>query len=51
MLTAAGRNLYEKVNAEAADVRAELLFDIDPTNLLIATELLELLQCKIDAKQ
>src|SRR6202140_215944 len=41
VLTQAGNLLYEKVRAEAAAFRKELLADIDPKALLVATDLLE----------
>jgi MarR family transcriptional regulator, transcriptional regulator for hemolysin len=44
VLTAAGLNVYEKVKAEAAALRKELLADMDEKKVLIATELLEGLQ-------
>jgi MarR family transcriptional regulator for hemolysin len=44
MLTEAGHELYGKVRAEADLFRNELLADVDPKQLLIATELLEHLQ-------
>ena len=50
VLTEAGSALYEKVRAEAVQLRRELLADLDPKKLLIATELLERLQEKIDTK-
>lgn len=50
VLTRAGLDLYEKVKNEAAALRRELLADVDPKKLLAATELLELLQAKIDAQ-
>ncbi len=49
VLTEAGKLLYGKVRAEAAAFRKELLVDIDPKKLLVATELLEGLQGTIDA--
>jgi MarR family transcriptional regulator for hemolysin len=48
VLTQAGNLLYDKVRAEAAAFRKELLADIDPKQLLAATELLEGLQGIID---
>ena len=48
VLTAAGSKLYEKVKAEAAALRKELLAGTDQRKLLIATELLEGLQGIID---
>jgi len=47
-LTPAGNLLYDKVRAEAAAFRKELLAGIDPKKLLAATELLEGLQGIID---
>lgn len=44
VLTSAGTQLYGKVKAEATVFREELLGDIDPEKLLVATELLEHLQ-------
>jgi MarR family transcriptional regulator for hemolysin len=44
VLTEAGSLLYGKVLAEAAAFRKELLADLDPKKLLIATEFLEGLQ-------
>jgi MarR family transcriptional regulator for hemolysin len=51
VLTQAGLELYDKVKTEAAALRKELLADLDPKKLLVATELLEHLQEKIDAGQ
>jgi MarR family transcriptional regulator for hemolysin len=51
VLTQAGLELYGKVKTEAAALRKELLADLDPKKLLLATELLERLQEKIDAHQ
>jgi MarR family transcriptional regulator for hemolysin len=48
VLTPAGNLLYDKVRAEAAAFRKELLANMDPKKLLIATELLEVLQGIID---
>ena len=48
MLTPAGNVLYDKVHTEAAAFRKELLANIDPTKLLVATELLEGLQGIVD---
>jgi MarR family transcriptional regulator for hemolysin len=48
VLTADGGLLYDKVRAEAAAFRKELLAGIDPKKLLAATELLEGLQDIID---
>src|ERR1700723_156472 len=44
ILTPAGMKVYEKVKAEAASLRKELLANTDQKKLLIATELLEGLQ-------
>lgn len=44
VLTEAGRQLFGKVKAEATVFRKELLADIDPQKLRVATELLEHLQ-------
>jgi MarR family transcriptional regulator for hemolysin len=51
VLTEAGTLLYGKVLAEAAAFRKELLVDLDPKKLLVATELLESLQGAIDTLQ
>jgi MarR family transcriptional regulator, transcriptional regulator for hemolysin len=48
VLTKAGNVLYEKVRAEAAAFRKELLASVDPKKLLGATKLLEGLQGIID---
>ena len=48
VLTPAGMQIYEKVKAEAAALRNDLLAQIDQKKLLIATELLEGLQGIID---
>ena len=48
VLTPAGNLLYDKVLAEAAGFRKELLANMDPKKLLVATELLESLQGIID---
>jgi MarR family transcriptional regulator for hemolysin len=48
VLTQAGNLLYDKVLAEAAGFRKELLANMDPKKLLVATELLESLQGIID---
>jgi MarR family transcriptional regulator, transcriptional regulator for hemolysin len=50
VLTPAGAQIYEKVRAEAAALRRELLANTDPKKLLAATELLEGLQGIIDAR-
>jgi MarR family transcriptional regulator, transcriptional regulator for hemolysin len=44
VLTEAGNLLYAKVRAEAVAFRRELLTNIDPKKLLVATELLQKLQ-------
>jgi MarR family transcriptional regulator for hemolysin len=49
VLTPAGNLLYDKVRAEAAAFRKELLANIDPKALLIATDLLERLEGIIDS--
>ncbi|HEV7612940.1 MAG TPA: MarR family transcriptional regulator [Steroidobacteraceae bacterium] len=49
VLTQAGNALYGKVRAEAAAFRKQLLADVDPKKLLVATELLEDLQGIIDS--
>ena len=48
ILTPSGTELYEKLKREAAALRQELLADIDPTELLGATELLERLHRRVD---
>lgn len=50
VLTAAGDLLYDRVRTEATAFRKELLADLDPKKLLVATELLEGLQGIIDAQ-
>jgi len=50
VLTTAGLQIYEKVRAEAAALRRQLLANTDPKKLLAATELLEGLQGIIDAQ-
>ncbi|MGO9932975.1 MAG: MarR family winged helix-turn-helix transcriptional regulator [Steroidobacteraceae bacterium] len=50
VLTAAGLEIYDKVKAEAARLRHELLAHIEAKKLLAATELLEALQEIVDAK-
>jgi MarR family transcriptional regulator for hemolysin len=50
VLTPAGVEIYEKVKAEAAALRQELLANIEPQKLLAATEILEALQGIIEAK-
>jgi MarR family transcriptional regulator for hemolysin len=49
VLTQAGNLLYDKVRAEAAAFRKELLASIDPKALLAATDLLERLEGIIDS--
>ena len=49
VLTPAGNLLYDKVRAEAAAFCTELLANMDPKALLVATELLEGLQGTIDS--
>lgn len=49
VLTEAGNLLYDKVRAEAAAFRKELLANMDPKKLLVATEFLEGLQGIIDS--
>src|SRR5665213_2702295 len=44
LLTEAGNQLYDKVKTQAAMLRGELLANVDPKRLLVATELLEALQ-------
>jgi len=50
VLTAAGLAIYERVKAEAAALRRELLANTDPKKLLAATELLEAVQEIIDTQ-
>ena len=49
VLTQAGNVLYDKVRTEAAAFRKQLLADVDPKKLLVATELLENLQGTLDS--
>ena len=49
VLTQAGNLLYDKLRTEAAAFRTELLANMDPKALLIATEFLEGLQGIIDS--
>jgi MarR family transcriptional regulator for hemolysin len=49
VLTQAGNLLYDKVRAEAAAFRKELLANVDPKALLVATELLEGLEGIVDS--
>jgi MarR family transcriptional regulator for hemolysin len=51
VLTPAGLKVYEKVRAEAAALRKELLANTDPKKLLLATELLEALQGIIETRE
>jgi MarR family transcriptional regulator for hemolysin len=48
VITEAGRIVYGKVKTEAAAFRKELLSDIEPNRLGVATELLEALQRMIE---
>ena len=50
VLTPAGSKIYERVRSEATALRKELLANVDPKRLLIATELLESLQGIIEEK-
>ena len=50
VLTPAGLRIYDKVKAEAAALRKELLANCDPKRLLVATEILEALQGIIEAQ-
>jgi MarR family transcriptional regulator, transcriptional regulator for hemolysin len=49
VLTQAGNLLYDKVRAEAAAFRKELLANMEPKALLVATEILEALEGIISA--
>jgi MarR family transcriptional regulator, transcriptional regulator for hemolysin len=49
VLTEAGHRLYDAVKSEATAVRKELLAQVDPKDLAIATAVLESLQGVIDA--
>ena len=49
VLTPAGNLLYDKVRAEAAAFRKQLLANIDPKAVLAATDLLERLEGIIDS--
>ena len=49
VLTQAGNLLFAKVHAEAGAFRVQLLANVDPKKLTVATELLEGLQDIIDA--
>jgi MarR family transcriptional regulator, transcriptional regulator for hemolysin len=50
VLTAAGTAMYDRVRTEATAFRRELLANVEPKKLLLATELLEGLQGIIDAQ-
>ncbi len=50
VLTPAGTALYDKVKAAASEFRNDLLANVDPKKLLVATELLEGLQGIIDKR-
>ena len=50
-LTDNGHAIFAKVKQRADQVRAELLSDLDPAALLIATTLLEQLQARIEDAQ
>ena len=47
-VTPAGMDLFQQVKKEANGVRKELLSGVDPAALLVATELLEALNARID---
>jgi MarR family transcriptional regulator for hemolysin len=49
VLTEAGHRLYDTVKSEATAVRKELLAQVDPSDLLTATAVLESLQRVIDS--
>jgi MarR family transcriptional regulator for hemolysin len=49
VLTEAGHRLYDAVKSEATAVRKDLLAQVDPKDLAIATAVLESLQGVIDA--
>lgn len=49
VLTEAGQGLYEVVKNEATTLRKELLAHVDPSDLAIATAVLERLQREIDS--
>ena len=49
VITEAGQRLYDAVKAQATAVRKDLLTNIDPARLAVATEVLEALQVMIDA--
>jgi MarR family transcriptional regulator, transcriptional regulator for hemolysin len=49
VLTEAGSRLHDTVKAEAAAVRKELLANVDPKKLAVATEVLEALQGLIES--
>ena len=48
VLTDAGNQLYDAVKAEASSLRKELLANLDPKKLAVATELLELLNSLLE---
>ncbi|MBA5635525.1 MarR family transcriptional regulator [Duganella sp. LX20W] len=50
MLTDAGQDIYRTLKAESDVLRAELLRNIDPQALQLATEVLETLQAGIEAQ-
>lgn len=49
-LTAAGQDIYRTLKAESDILRADLLRNIDPQALRLATEVLETLQAGIEAQ-
>jgi len=49
ILTEAGKRLYDSVRTVAAGVGKELLVDIDPKRLALATEFLETLQERLES--
>jgi MarR family transcriptional regulator for hemolysin len=51
MLTEAGAALYRKVVSKATAFRKDFLRDVDPKQLLQATELLEQLQTMLEAEE
>jgi MarR family transcriptional regulator for hemolysin len=51
VLTEEGNRLFETVRSEAAAVRRELLANVDPAKLAVATELLETLQQLIERSE
>ncbi|AIY42150.1 Transcriptional regulator [Collimonas arenae] len=50
VLTEDGHALYRQVNSKATALRTELLRDIDPDQLLLATSLLERLQAVLESE-